>query len=463
MTRQAIPRTALAKLMDAVAQPVFAVDDMRRILYVNPAVVEWLGQPQESLLGARCDYASRDVRDGRDTADAARDALCPPPMVFEGARFTTTITWRVSLDAEPRSREIEFLPCLDSAGNVVAVLGIGKIGGETKSEPTWLSPTSAIRLHAELMADRLRWGETYELDQLIGNSEWAHRLRRQVRLAATSGENVLIVGPTGSGKERLARTIHQLTAPRRLGPLIPLSCGMLDAELLTTSITVFLRQSAELETATTPTLLLLDVDGLSAEAQRELLGFLAIDEFDLRAIATCHAALGDKVAAGEFRGDLAARLGILTIEVPPLAARLADIPLLVQHFVEEFNRGAGSPRNGLTPAALEHLGGHLGQDNLDGLREVVRAAHSRAEGAWIDEQHLPPVVRQRTDLTPTPAKPREIQLRTVLLAVEREILTRALRLAKGNKSRAARLVGMSRAKFLRRAALLIPQSPLDLD
>ena len=200
-----------------------------------------------------------------------------------------------------------------------------------------------------------------------------------------------------------------------------------------------------------PTLLLLEVDQLSEEAQAELAGFLSLPNFELYCIATSRQALIELAMRGQFRLDLAYALSTLTIELPSLSDRPDDIPLLSQHFVEAFNARHARQLAGFSSEALDELAGYTWPDNIDELSEVVELACESAEGPLIDVRDLPPQIDWSKQADAHPRRPDEpIEIDEFLATIEKEILERALQRTKGNKTRAASLVGMSRARFLRR-------------
>ena len=228
---------------------------------------------------------------------------------------------------------------------------------------------------------RHRVAARHQLQQLLGDSPAMRRVREQTRIAAAHRTRVLITGPAGSGREHVARTIHYGGGPESAGPLAPLSCSSLDAELLHSTITAFLRQCAELETESPAALLLLDVDELAAEAQAVLADALNIAEFDLRTLATARAGLLQSAAETRFRHDLACMLSTLVIELPPLCQRQQDIPLLAQFFLEQANAAGGRQLGGFTPEALDQLVAYPWPGNVEEMAALIREASRRAEGA----------------------------------------------------------------------------------
>jgi DNA-binding NtrC family response regulator len=330
------------------------------------------------------------------------------------------------------------------------ILGIGSCWATADHKSRSQFPSSDD-LHRKLLALRGRWRETYTLeDVMMGESPEAIRLRRQVRLASGCRENVLLQGPAGSGKERIARAIHFARPESADASLIPLDCALLDAELLHTTVTAFLKRCAALETAAVPTLLLLDIDRLDVHGQGELLGILSIHELEIRTIATTRAELADSNTDFVFRHDLAAMLSTLLISIPPLASRPSDIPIMAQQCVEKCNVDSRIARQGFVREALERMMIYGWPGDMEEFSQVVSEAHKRAEGAWIQPKDLPRLLQGGELDLGTPTLVRELIIAKALAELESSLLQRAMRIAKGNKSKAARLVGMSRPKLLRR-------------
>jgi DNA-binding NtrC family response regulator len=160
-------------------------------------------------------------------------------------------------------------------------------------------------------------------------------------------------------------------------------------------------------------------------------------------------------AKGKFRRDLAYELSTLTIKLPRLASRREDIPLLAQHFLEEANAASDRQLSGFQPAAIELLTSLAWPGNIDELAGAVRAACAKATGPCVMLADLPDWVHLAHDAAAQPPRDDEpIQLDAFLAEIEKELLARALKKTRGNKSKAAALLGLSRPRLLRRLAQL---------
>jgi len=432
----------------------------RRIIYCNAACAEWTGVDAAQLIGLRCDYHSTtEVADGQ----ALAASLCPPPEVFAGRRAGATVGCP-GARGKFGWRRAEFLPLghdTEDCVGIVAFVSTADVHEVDLPEPEGDEPTAA-ELHQLISAFRQRQRDRHHIDRLIGNSPAAKRVRAQVELALHGRSRVLVVGPRGSGREHVARTIHYAKQDESPAPLVPLSGSLLDAELLRTTITAFVRRCAELETERPGALLLLEADQLSGEAQVELAGLVNVPELDLHMIATARRPLLDLARDGRFRQDLAFALSTLVIELPALADRLQDVPLLAQVFVEEANAAGKRQLSGFTAEALDQLVGYPWPGNVDELADMVQQAHASAEGPSITAANLPRRIGLAAAATAHPAsEEKTIVLSDFLAEIETELIRRSLARAKGNKTKAAKLLGMTRARLHRRLVQLRLDNPGD--
>ena len=275
----------------------------------------------------------------------------------------------------------------------------------------------------------------YRADLLLGESAAARRIRAQVELAAASRASVLIFGPTGSGREHVAQTIHWMTAGDSGARCAP---GLLAVERRSTAVDSGRDRPPRLRPpARRPgSLVLGDVDQLSLDVQAALLAVAGRPGRRLAADRHGPAGLEDLVRHGEFREDLAGLLSTIVIELPPLVRRREDLPYFAQFFLEEAN--AAGPRQvaGFTAEALDRLDAYPWPGNSDELARVVTEAHGRAAGPQITVADLPQRIHWATDEAGHPRRKEEsIVLDDFLGRVERELIGRALARAKGTKPR----------------------------
>jgi two-component system response regulator AtoC len=276
---------------------------------------------------------------------------------------------------------------------------------------------------------------------------------------------VLLTGESGTGKEVLARAIHA-QSPRRSEAFVAVNCGAIPEALLESELfghakgaftgadrarrglfveadggTLFLDEIGELPFALQVKLLRV----LQEEEVRPL-GEAKSRQVDVRVIAATARALEDEVAGGRFREDLFYRLNVLRVEVPPLRERREDIPLLVDHFLAQSRDSLGKPVRGVADDALARLVAHRWPGNVRELENVIERAVILAHSDQIGLRELPPNVAQAESADDGPAG--DLSLRRARRAAESEMIRRALRETDGNRTRAAKLLGISHRALL---------------
>lgn len=243
------------------------------------------------------------------------------------------------------------------------------------------------------------------LPGMIGNSESMHQIFRMVRLVAKRSTTVLITGATGSGKELVARAVHQLS-DRSGAPFVVINCAAIPEALLEAELFGYTRgaftgavqpRSGRIQAAQGGTLFLDEIGDLPLSLQAKLLRFLERGEVqrlgsndvvhvDVRVVAATNADLLEKVEKREFREDLYYRLSVFPVQLPPLAERKEDIPLLAQCFLAQFSPDRPIV---LRPEALEFLREHSWPGNVRELMHVLERALIFANGApMIEVEHI---------------------------------------------------------------------------
>lgn len=435
----------LGKLLGAAAEPLYLVAASRRIVFVNDACSQWLGTEAAELVGQECRYTATDL--AGPAAVAA--AICPPPDAFAGTHMWAPMILPGQPNAAPR--QAEFIPISladETASAVLAIVSVKESGEAPETDAS-----TATQLHARLQAFRGRLMIRYHVDRLLGDTPAMRRVRSQVKLAAASAVPVSVVGTAGSGREHVGRAIHYGDGRGTAGPLVPLSCSLLDADLLQATLRTLAR--ARSSTERPATLLLEEVDRLAGEAQTELFRALASGVVTARVVSTSQEPLTQLANRETFRRDLAFLLSTLIISLPPLAERMADLPQLVQWYVEQANLASAKQIGGCSADALDRLADYGWPGDLTELESVVTEAHKQAQGPLILPHDLPDRLMLANQATARPARMEEtIVLGDYLASIEHELILRALKRAKGNKTKAARLLGMTRPRFYRRLVQL---------
>lgn len=443
----------LARLLEAVAQPVYVVNDERRLVFCNQACCDWTGLPGQALLGQECRYQSSLEATGPGPIAAA---LCPPPEAFHGRRMHGDIVLPAGPAAETKpavQRSVEFIPLGEGAAAAGVLAIVAAIDTTVAAEETIDSVrATSADWHSRLQLHRRRLKLHYHVDRLWGHSPAMRQVRAQVRMAAGAAGNVVVFGPAGGGREHVARAIHYGAEPA--GPLAPLACPLLDSELLQATLRGLIKARAA-EAGPPAALLLSDADQLPPDVQAELAEKLSGSAAALRVFSTAREPLADAAARGEFRHDLACLLSTLSIRLPPLVERIEDLPLAAQWFVEQANSRGAKQVSGFSPESLDRLAGYHWPGDLDELEALVAEVHARCEGDEILPSDLPPRVAWAAEAAARPRKLEEtIVLEEFLAKIERELFERALAQARGNKTKAAQLLGMNRPRFYRRLVQL---------
>jgi DNA-binding NtrC family response regulator len=331
-------------------------------------------------------------------------------------------------------------------------------------------PVDRLSLLAVLRRALLRSGSPFEeipppqprqpahFPHLIGNSEAMQAVLARVAKVAEADTNVCIYGQSGTGKELVARAIHY-TGPRANQPLIVLDCaaipeGLMESEMFGHVRGSFTSAVADREgvfqLADGGTLLLDEVGELTLPLQAKLLRVIQCREFrkvggrhpikvNVRIIAATNKDLRSMVTEGKFREDLFYRLEVIPILLPPLRQRKEDIPLLVDHFIQKFNRNNKKQVRGVSSTTMGALLRYDWPGNVRELENCIERAAVMADGDILDVKDLAQVLRTgappvRSDPDPWPRS---------LKDAERDLILRTLQSVQGNRTRAAELLGIS--------------------
>ncbi|MCP4189405.1 MAG: sigma-54-dependent Fis family transcriptional regulator [Planctomycetaceae bacterium] len=447
-------QNALSSLFDEADSPIYMLDTDRRLQYCNQACCDWTECSSDQLQGVRWDYHTLESDPPPIAAlstERVSAGLCPSPDAFSGVSSHGI----VAVPGSRQRRQAEFIPLLID-GHVAGVLVI-VASRDSDCQPLSKAADAfdPTKLHEQLHYWRHCQRDLYRVDLLVGSSVKMQRVRDQVSLASAGQGTVLAVGPPGSGRERVLRTIYSSRSRSEQVPLIPLDCRLLDTELMQSTMDDLLRESRELEGTDGVDLLLLEVDQLSLDCQVVLLNFLCLDELEVTALATSETDLVTLSENAGFVADLAEKLTTLVIRLPTLRERPDDLPMLIQAAIENENAAGGKQILGTTQRAMDLLLAHRWTGNLDQLFEFVRQAHQVAAGSLITENDLPEAIGLSIDADRHPPRQVEtIDLGNYLTEIERELIQRALVTAGGNKAQAARLLGISRGRLLRRLETL---------
>ncbi len=300
--------------------------------------------------------------------------------------------------------------------------------------------------------------------QVVGSSPAMQETMRQLDVAAPTDATLLLAGESGTGKDLVARTVHELS-PRRKGSFVAVNCAAIPETLLESEIfghekgaftgalerrqgcfeladggTLFLDEVAEMRPATQVKFL-----RVLQEGQFRRLGGKTELQVNVRVIAATNRDPLEAVRAGLLREDLYYRLNVLTIVLPPLRERMEDLPELIQTFLQEFNERHGRSIRGVDERALELLRRHRWPGNVRELRNVMERAVIVCPDDLIRSEQLPLAL---TSLSPSAPAAREgldvlLPIGTTVEEAERQLILRTLAQTGNNKTRAAELLGIS--------------------
>ena len=424
-------------------EPIFILNRHRRIVFVNPAWEQLAGL---GLAEARQIACRRTRRPNPDDPwdDWLGHLLRPPSDVLDG-RAGRSRHQVPRLDPARRWWDIDFLPFRDDSG-LLFILGRITAGGALAPAGPAALPEGALALRDFVL-------RRHGLESLASELPALRRVADQVRLAASVRVPALIVGEPGTGKEWLARAIHALGAERRR-PFVCLDCARLPPAALAG---VLFLEGELAHAGDVGTLYLREPSRLPRELQQRLAAQLAHAEEGRgpRILAGLTADPDDEVRAGRFLEELAVAVATLTIRLPPLRERRADLPHLVERLLERAGMAAGRSVTSLTPAAWDALRSYSWPGNLGELYAVLVGACGRSTTERIDAADLPLYLRMPPQADG--ATEARLPLKELLEGAERRLIELALRRAGGNKSRAAELLAIWRPLLLRRmSALAIP-------
>src|SRR6201996_6424517 len=367
-------------------------------------------------------------------------------------------------------------------GNIETAVAAIKRGAYDFIEKPFKSDRLILVATRALETSRLK-REVKELKQLApaasvltGRSACMNQLRQTIDRAAKANSRILIVGPSGAGKELAARTLHQAST-RSEGPFVVINAAAITPERMeeelfgTEQATGEQRKVGALEEAHGGTLFIDEIGDLPRETQNKILRVLVDQTFqrvggttkvqvDVRIISSTARNLEEEIAAGRFREDLYHRLSVVPIRVPPLSERREDIPALIDYFMDQISATTGLPKRQIGQDAMAVLQSHVWPGNVRQLRNNVERVMILAAGGpetIITADMLPQDVGSMVPAMPTSNNGEHIMglpLREAREVFERDYLIAQISRFSGNISRTAEFVGMERSALHRKLKAL---------
>ena len=393
--------------------------------------------------------------------------------------------WMEGMDGLATLARIQEIPSIDRP-EVVIISGHGTIETAVKAtklgafdfleKPLTIDKVSVVLHNAveqrrlELEINRLRQTDDSKL-RIIGGSVPMKALRQQLALMAATNGRVLIFGESGTGKELIAHAIHA-ASPRAREAFVEVNCAAIPEELIESELFGHRKGSlagaledkiGKLQRADGGTLFLDEVGDMSLKTQAKVLRALdeqrlepvgAVDpiQVDARVVASTNKKLEEEIERGNFREDLFYRLNVIPFYVPPLRERIEDVPLLANHFLQEFTTAYGRKPKELTAEALRVLQEYPWPGNVRELRNLMERIVIMNPQSNIEARHIP-LDRSRRAVFDRPMD-RFGSLQEVREAAEREYILKKLEEARGNITRAAELIGLERSHLYRKMKAL---------
>jgi len=433
-------------ILQAIADGVFTVDRDWKITSFNAAAERITGVPAAEALGRPC-------------CDVFRASICENHCALKetiqtGRPVVNRAVYIVDADGQRIPISISTGVLRDEQGQVIG-------GVETFRD---LSQVEQLRKELH---------ERYTFADIVGRSHAMQELFELLPQVAESDSTVLIEGASGTGKELVARALHDLS-PRRDRRFVAVNCGALPDTLLESELFGYKAgaftdartdKPGRFEAAAGGTMLLDEIGDISPAMQTRLLRVLQERSYeplgsvepvpvDVRVVAATHQDLNKLVRQGKFRQDLFYRINVVRLQLPPLRDRREDIPLLVEHFVDKLNRLQGKDIAGVSDEVMAILMDHEFAGNVRELENAIEHAFVLCRGRLIEPHHLPPSLRL-TDRAALPGSTAGRALRDM----EALHILEAVRRHGGNRTAAARELGISPSTLFRKVKRLALELP----
>ena len=424
-------------ILESISDGVFTVDTDWRITSFNRAAEEITGIKRQEAMGRICSEVFRCSMCETECA-LRRTMQSGKPIIGKSGYI-------IGADGERLPISVSTAVLKDEQGNVVG-------GAETFRD---LSEVEALRRELE--------GRT-QIGDLVSRSPLMQRVFEVLPAIAGSPSTVLICGETGTGKELMAQTIHSLSHHRK-GPFVAVSCGALPDTLLESELfgykagaftgavkdkpgrfalarggTLFLDEIGEVSPALQVRLL-----RVLQERTYEPLGAVRCETTNARIITATNKDLAAETRRGNFREDLYYRVNVVRVELPPLRNRKEDIPLLVEHFIDRFNRLRHTSIRGISGEALSLLMAHHWPGNIRELENVIERSFILCNKPLIGIAHLPEEMTAHGKL-----KTRTSSMRSARELLDAQAISSALARNDNNRLAAARELGIHKSTLFRK-------------
>lgn len=425
-------------IISSIAEGVFTLSTDMKLTSFNPSAERITGYSADEVLGKPCRVVFRSV---------GCDEICPIRQMASTGKPVTGVEMEIT------AKDGTTVPV-----SLSAALLRDEVGEAVGAVETFRD-LSRVRLLTEELKVK------YSFRNIIGKSHKMREIYRLIRSVAGANVTVLIQGETGTGKELVARAIHY-ESRRADKPFVVVNCAALPETLLESELFGHVRgaftgatsdRKGRFELADGGTLFLDELSETSQATQVKLLRVLETKQFervgdsrttsvDVRLICATNRNLKELVQAGGFREDLYYRVNVVGINLPALRERGEDIPLLINHFIGRFNSDTGKQVRGVSQEAMDVLIDHSWPGNVRELENAIGHAFVHCNAGTILQQHLP------LDIIETTPQITDATQRMVgsLDDVEKAVIAETLKKYKGNRSKAARRLGIGRSSLWRK-------------
>jgi len=407
-------------ILESISDGVFTVNHNWKIMSFNRAAEEITGIARKEAIGSHCWEVFR--------SNMCESDCALKKTMKEGKSFLNSSTYIINSEKKQIPITVSTSLLKDKAGNIIG-------GVET------------FRDHTLVEALRKELSGSYRMGDIVSTSPKMKNIFNILPQISESDSTVLIEGETGTGKELMARAIHNLS-PRKDHPFVAINCGALPDTLLESELFGYKAGAFTNAVKDKPglfaiakggTVFLDEIGDTSAAFQVRLLRVIEAHEFqplgavkkektDVRVIAATNKILSHMVEAKTFRQDLFYRINVVNLNLPPLRKRMEDMPLLVEHFIAKLNRIRGKSVSGIDPQALKILMSHNFPGNIRELENIIEHAFVLCAEGDIQPAHFPEMLSKRSGATPesdTPDDPvRSAEIRVIEDALKRNNFNR---------------------------------------
>lgn len=424
-------------ILNCISDGVLTIDLNGNIQYVNRAMQELLGYPEDELVGSRCEkFIQSNICASEDCI--LRRSLAKKEKISNYETFVINKAGR----RVPVNINTDLL--YDGAGNITGIVEVFRDISQLKE-----------------LKDRLT--DVFQFENIITKDRRMKEILAILPSVAQSKSTVLIQGESGTGKELIAKAVHN-NSLRKTKPFITVNCAAIPDTLIESELFGHVKGAytgahqdriGRFELANLGTIFMDEIGDMSLSTQAKLLRVIQEEKFervggsktisvDVRIIAATNKNLLKEVKEGNFREDLYYRISVFPITLPPLRDRKEDIPVLITHYIEKFNREMVKTINNVSPQAMQVLLDYFYPGNIRELRNIIEHAFICSRGNTILSEHLPKGMLStdgQIDISPDGSS---------LNNVEKEWIAKVLEKSGGKYQEAARRLGISRTTLWRK-------------